>query len=31
MSKDMSDFKENLSVFAKKNIETIKKLTFGQS
>ena len=27
----MSDFKENLSVFTKKNIETIEKLTFGQS
>ena len=27
----MSDFKENLSVFTKKNIETIYKLTTGQS
>ena len=27
----MSDFKENLSVFTKENIETIDKLTMGQS
>ena len=27
----MSDFKENLSVFTKENIETIEKLTMGQS
>ena len=31
MSKNMSDFKENLSVFTKENIETIEKLTMGQS
>ena len=31
MSKNMSDFKENLSIFAKKNIETIEKLTMSQS
>ena len=31
MSKNMSDFKENLSVFTKKNLETIYKLTTGQS
>ena len=27
----MSDFKENLRVFTKENIETIEKLTMGQS
>ena len=27
----MSDFKENLNVFTKENIETIEKLTMGQS
>ena len=31
MSKNMSDFKENLSVFTKENIETIEKLTMGRS
>ena len=31
MSKNMSKFKENLSVFTKENIETIEKLTMGQS
>ena len=31
MSKNMSDFKENLSVFTKENIETIEKLTMGQN
>ena len=31
MSKNMSDFKENSSVFTKENIETIEKLTMGQS
>ena len=31
VSKNMSDFKENLSVFTKENIETIEKLTMGQS
>ena len=29
MSKNMSDFKENLSVFTKENNETIEKLTMG--
>ena len=29
MSKNMSDFKENLSVFTKENIETIEKVTMG--
>ena len=31
MSKITSDVKENLSVFTKENIETIEKLTMGQS
>ena len=31
MSKNMSDFKENLRVFTKQNIETTEKLTMGQS
>ena len=31
MSKNVSKFKENLSVFTKENIETIEKLTMGQS
>ena len=31
MSKDMSDFKDNLSVFTKENIETIEKLIMDQS
>ena len=31
MSKNMSDFKENLSVFTKENIETTEKLTMDQS
>ena len=31
MSQNMSDFKENLSVFTKENIETIEKLTMGQN
>ena len=31
MSKDMSDFKENLSVLTKENIRTIEKLTMSQS
>ena len=31
MSKNMSDFKKNLSVFSKENIETIEKLAMGQS
>ena len=31
MSKNMSKFKENLSVFTKENIETIEKLTMGQN
>ena len=31
MSKNMSDFKENLGVFTKENIETIEKLTIGQN
>ena len=31
MSKNMSDFKENLDVFTKENIETIEKLTIGQN
>ena len=31
MSESMSDFKENLSVFTKENIETIEKFTMGQS
>ena len=31
MSKNVSKFKENLSVFTKQNIETIEKLTMGQS
>ena len=31
MSKNMSDFKENLNVFANENIETIEKLTMCQS
>ena len=31
MSKNMSDFKENFRVFTKANIETIEKLTMGQS
>ena len=31
MSKKMSDFKENLGVFTKENIETIEKLTIGQN
>ena len=31
MSKNMSDFKENLSVFTKENIETIEKITMCQS
>ena len=31
MSKNKIDFKQNLSVFTKENIETIEKLTMGQS
>ena len=31
MSKNMSDFRENVSVFTKENIETIEKLTISQS
>ena len=31
MSKNMSDFKENLSAFIKENTETIEKLTMGHS
>ena len=31
MSKDMSNFKENLSVLTKENIKTIEKLTMVQS
>ena len=31
MSKNMSDFKKNLSVFSKENIETVEKLAMGQS
>ena len=31
MSKNMSDFMENLSVFTKENIETTEKLTMDQS
>ena len=31
ISKNMSDFRENLSIFSKENIETIEKLTTGQS
>ena len=31
MSKNMSDFKENLSAFIKENTETIEELTMGQS
>ena len=31
MSKNMSDFKENLSVFTEENIETTEKLLMGQS
>ena len=31
MSKNMSDFKENLNVFANENIETIEKLLMCQS
>ena len=31
ISKNMSDFRENLGVFTKENLETIEKLTMGQS
>ena len=31
MSKNMSEFKENLSAFTKENIDTIEKLTIGQN
>ena len=31
MSKNKIDFKQNLSVFTKENIETIEKLIMGQS
>ena len=31
MSKNMSEFKENLGVFTKESIETIEKRTMGQS
>ena len=31
MSQNMIDFKENLSVFTKENIESTEKLTKGQS
>ena len=31
ISKNMSDFRENVDVFTKENLETIEKLTMGHS